>query len=120
MDKIIWHRIFESDGGFFGVMIKYTVKHADFGPHWMDFVAKRIRAIGDSDIPLYDNNLPRPANSYTENFEDGEVFIDGYIKWDHCSQFNMSEHFCEEEQVRNIHATIDHILETTKKELIWD
>lgn len=58
----------------------------------------------------------------TPNFEDGQVFLSGGIKWDGCSNWNFNDkqvmiHFCGRSDATSIGRLIDHLYQIAKERL---
>lgn len=83
--------------GSFGWFVKYEVSE-----HWLDF--KAYECIGEMCNPDAGKKLFRAEGSCEhvglDELDKAEVAIDGYVKWDGCSEMKMGQpHFCGSEDV---------------------
>jgi hypothetical protein len=83
------------DVGSFGWLVRY--EHSDT---WLDF--KAYECVGEESHPRVGRKLFykkdwRTSSDHAETMEEAEVTIDGFVKWDGCSEMSagrLSPHFC--------------------------
>jgi len=64
------------------------------GYHWLNFTAYEIVAV--SDQSMYNKKGYTGSGEWVEKIEEAEVFIQGYLKWDGCTEWEFvdARHFC--------------------------
>lgn len=88
------------DVGSFGWLVRY--EHTDT---WLDF--KAYECIGEETHPnagrkLFYKKDWRTSSDHAESIEDAEVTVEGFVKWDGCSEMSagrLSPHFCGKHDV---------------------
>lgn len=83
------------DIGAYGWLVRY--EHTE---HWVDF--KAYESIGESHSVGGSKMFRKTSsNDFTENVDDAEVAINGYVKWDGCCEMSGPKpHFCGRLSVR--------------------
>jgi hypothetical protein len=100
--------------------------------HWVSFVVKE--KVGETLSPppaglwLYRRESGSSRSSVddgddTADFDLGEVFLDGTIKWDGCSNwdFHTSDvliHFCGRRQATGLGRLLDHLYQIAQERLV--
>jgi hypothetical protein len=86
------------------------------GGHCVDFKACHMNGWSvteGGDVPCFDT----PENEPTDDFDKAEVFVEGFIKWDGCTNFEFTGqrdtmlHRCEAEELLAIGTLLSRIHE---------
>ena len=67
----------------FGFTVKWVVED-----HWADIEVYEITAI-DDDGNLYPKKDYTSSEQLVRNIEDAETYLEGFIKWDGCSELDQ-------------------------------
>lgn len=65
----------------------YTVK-AEAHDYYVDYTVYQIDGV-DGDKPLWHKKGAESTPSYVETLEEAEVFLNGSVKWDGCSNWSL-------------------------------
>ena len=110
----------------FAIVLKW--EESDEGVHWIDFAAF-IVVCHVRDTKGFDPKLPPEAcvfnhrddpNQTTTNINLAEVFVNGFIKWDGCSEWSFTEggfHACGLKHVERVNR-IAQVLYHEARELM--
>src|SRR5277367_1987808 len=86
---------------------------AELEPEYKQSVEYKIYEIvatscGDDPKPLFQNRNARSHPDPVESIEDAEVYMQGFVKWDGCSNWILQAdrkcmlHFCTQESLLNV------------------
>lgn len=87
------------DVGHFGWFVRY-----EYSDTWLDFVAYEAIAEGvhpDPGKKWFERKGGRGGLVQTDNPDEAEEVVSGYIKWDGCAEYTMAhQHFCGADDVK--------------------
>lgn len=96
--------------------IGYHAVATDIATNHVDFQVYEYLNNGEFKYKLKDKE-----NKYTSRVEDAEVFLEGFVKWDKCSnwlfkdnQQDMMLHFCDRQTLINIGTLLGRLHDTGK------
>lgn len=113
MEKVV-KRFFDDE---FFVVAKSSTDEIDHF-FWIDFVVYEVPAT-DSDGKRYFNVKGYTGSGeYVENYEEAEIFIKGYLKWDGCTEWDFVDvgHFCGRESAHILTRIIDALYDMAVSE----
>jgi hypothetical protein len=77
--------------GVWGFVVVWSVES-----QWANLKAYKITARPDDGRPLFaKKNWESLPNDETEHLDDAEIYLEGFVKWDGCSELNQGQpHWC--------------------------
>lgn len=92
-EKRITIEDYDPMGDGFGFRCKWEAQS-----HWADVTVWEVVALGSSDEPgkkFFDKAPWEGSGNHTENIEEAEKYLDGFVKWDGCTELNQGQpHWC--------------------------
>lgn len=83
--------------------------------YWLNFTVYEIPSHEmPGNIPSYNKKGYTGAGEYVEKIEDAEVFIQGFLKWDGCTEWEFidASHFCGWKSAHVLSRIIDALYST--------
>lgn len=98
---------YEDVGDEFGFRLRWEVQD-----HWADVRAYEVVAIG-AEGKLYQRKDSSFSPDPVESLDEAEVYLEGYIKWDGCSELDMGcPHWCGPGDWQKHIKLLEHIWRT--------
>ena len=94
--------------GEFGFRLVWSVLD-----HWADVKAYKVEATDENHAPLFWRKGSSTNNGPTPNVDEAESYLEGYVKWDGCTELDQGcPHWCGPDGFKKHFALLRHIYES--------
>lgn len=96
----------EDIGGDFGFRLKWSVSDS-----WANVTAYKIVAVEDDSGKKFFERRPwKRSGDHVEHIDKAESYLDGWVKWDGCSELNQGKpHWCGPNDFKHHMALLKYI-----------